>query len=303
VRGGFSLLAIRPLDERRMNMTLSGVVAVVGATGQQGGATARALLDAGVSVRALVRDLNKPAAQELASLGAQLAVADLDDPATIRTAFAGASRVFAMTTMLSGRGTAGETADGVAIADAAKAASVEHLVYSSVGGAERHTGIPHFESKRRVEEHIEKLGIPATFVRPTFFYENLLRQPQESEDGTIVVRLPFADGIPLQMIAVDDIGAVAAAVITDPSRVPAGAVEIAGDELTGSQIAEAFGAQAGQPARYEALPLDAAGDDDQRAMFAWFARLPAYQADRILTAELDPHVQTFAQWLAGHWAR
>jgi uncharacterized protein YbjT (DUF2867 family) len=127
-----------------MNMTLSGVVAVVGATGQQGGATARALLDAGVSVRALVRDLNKPAAQELASLGAQLAVADLDDPATIRTVFAGASRVFAMTTMLSGRGTAGETADGVAIADAAKAASVEHLVYSSVGGAERHTGIPHF---------------------------------------------------------------------------------------------------------------------------------------------------------------
>lgn len=117
-----------------------------------------------------------------------------------------------------------------------------------------------------------------------------------------MVRLPLADGIPLQMVAVDDIGAVAAAVILDPSRVPAGAVEIAGDELTGSQIAEAFGAQAGQPARYEALPLDAAGDDDQRAMFAWFAHLPAYQADRVLTGELDQHVHTLAQWLAKHWA-
>jgi hypothetical protein len=84
--------------------------------------------------------------------------------------------------------------------------------------------------------------------------------------------------------------------------VPSGAVEIAGDELTGSQIAETFGAQAGQTARYDALPLDTVGDDDQRAMFAWFAQLPAYQADRALTNELDPQVSTLAQWLARHWA-
>jgi uncharacterized protein YbjT (DUF2867 family) len=147
----------------------SGVVAVVGATGQQGGATARALLSAGVSVRALVRDPQKPAAQALAAAGAQLAVADFDDPASVQTAFDGVARVFAMTTMSSGRGTQGEVNDGILLADAVKAAGVEHLVYSSVGGAERHTGIPHFESKRRVEEHIESLGLPATFVRQTFF--------------------------------------------------------------------------------------------------------------------------------------
>ena len=136
-------------------MTVDGIVAVVGATGRQGGAAARALLDAGVSVRALVRDPAKPAAAALASAGAQLVVADFDDPKTVRAAFDGVSRVFAMTTMDSGRGTEGEIADGIAIADAAKAASVDHLIYSSVGGAERHTGIPHFESKRRIEEHIE----------------------------------------------------------------------------------------------------------------------------------------------------
>jgi uncharacterized protein YbjT (DUF2867 family) len=288
-------------NERTKIMAVSGIVAVVGATGQQGGAAARALLGAGVSVRALVRDPAKPAARALASAGAQLAISDFDDSKTIRAAFDGVSRVFAMTTMASGRGTSGETADGIVIADAALAASVEHLVYSSVGGAERDTGIPHFESKRRVEEHIESLGLPATFVRPTFFYENLLRQPPTPEDGSIVIRMPLADGVPLQMVAVDDIGAVAAAVVIDPDQVPGRAVEIAGDELTGSQIAAAFGRQAGLPARFQSLPPEAAGDDDQRAMFEWFAKTPAYQADRALTARLDPRVQTLEQWLARHW--
>jgi uncharacterized protein YbjT (DUF2867 family) len=102
-------------------------------------------------------------------------------------------------------------------------------------------------------------------------------------------------------VAVDDIGAVAAAVLIAPSRVPTGAVEIAGDELTGSQIADAFGRRAGLPARFEALPLTAAGDDDLRAMFTWFATPPSYQADRALTAELDPQLQTFEHWLTEHW--
>lgn len=282
-------------------MAVDGIVAIVGATGRQGSAAARALLHAGVSVRALVRDPAKSAAQALASAGAQLVFADFDDPKTIRAALDGVSRAFAMTTMDSGRGTSGETADGIAIADAAKAASVEHLVYTSVGGAERHTGVPHFESKRRVEEHIESIGIPATFIRPTFFYENLLGRPPTPEDGSIVVRLPLADGIPLQMVAVDDIGEVAAAAIIDPDRVPGGAVEIAGDELTGSEIAATFGRQAGMPARYEPLPPAAAGDDDIRAMFAWFAKSPSYQADRALTARLDPDLQTLEQWLGQHW--
>jgi uncharacterized protein YbjT (DUF2867 family) len=282
-------------------MTFEGLVAVVGATGQQGGAAAWSLLNAGAQVRALVRDPGKRSAQALASAGAQLAIVDLEDPHTIRAALDGASRVFLMTTMASGRGTAGETADGIAVADAAEAVSVEHLVYSSVGGAERHTGIPHFESKRRVEEHIETLNLDATFVRPTFFYENLLQQPPTPEDGTIVVRLPLADDIPLQMVGVKDIGAVAAAVLLDPTRVPGGALEIAGDELTGSEIAAAFGRRAGLPARFEPLPIDAAGDEDLQAMFSWFAQPPSYQADRALTAELDPQVENLEQWLARQW--
>lgn len=283
-------------------MTLSGVVAVVGATGQQGGAAARALLNAGATVRALVRDPQKPAAQALAADGAQLAVADFDEPASLQRAFGGVTRVFAMTTMASGRGTAGEINDGILIADAAKSAGVEHLVYSSVGGAERHTGIPHFESKRRVEEYLESIGLPATFVRPTFFYDNLLSQSSALEDGAMVVRLPMPDDVPLQMVAVSDIGAVAAAVLIAPSRVPTGAIEIAGDELTGPQIADVFGRRAGQPARFESLPVATAGDDDLRAMFTWLATPPSYQADRAFTAELAPQVQTFEEWVDQRWS-
>jgi uncharacterized protein YbjT (DUF2867 family) len=271
------------------------VIAVVGATGQQGGATARALLDAGARVRALVRDPAK--ARDLADRGAELARADLQDPKSLRTAFRGAQRVFAMTTPFGPRGVDGELADGIALADAAAGAGVEHLVFNSVGGAERNTGIPHFESKRRVEEHIESLGLPATFVRPVFFMENL-RWMASAEDGAVVVRMALPAGVPLQMIAVADIGAVSAAVLLDPSRVP-GAVAIGGDERTGEQIAAAFGERAGLPARYEPQPLDSlGGNEDLRAMFGWFARLPAYQADFAATRELAPAVQDLLTWLA-----
>ncbi|MEQ3553389.1 NmrA/HSCARG family protein [Pseudonocardia nematodicida] len=264
--------------------------AVVGATGQQGGATARALLDAGFKVRALVRDPGADRAAGLRSAGADVVQADLTDPASLRPAFAGLDGVFAMTTSFTPRGTDGEVEDGFRIADAAWAAGVGHLVYSSVGGAERETGVPHFESKRRVEEHIAELGVPATIVRPVFFMENL---SPTTEDGEVVLRLPLPGGVSLQMIAVEDIGRVAAAVLRDPSRVPGGAVEIGGDELVCEQMAEVFGG------RYEELPVDVLDSDDLRAMFTWLAEAsPAYTADFASTRELDPEVRDLRAWAA-----
>jgi uncharacterized protein YbjT (DUF2867 family) len=276
-----------------------GVVAVVGATGQQGGATARALLAAGAEVRALVRDPGSPAAKALAEAGAALAAADIRGGDSLRAAFTGADRIFAMTTMTGPGGTDGEIELGRAIGDAARDAEVGHVVYSSVGGAERATGIPHFESKRRVEEHLIELGLPTTFVRPTFFMDNFRSAGPQEEDGVLVLRFPLAPGVPLQMVAVDDIGAVAAAVLLDPDAIPGGAVEIAGDELTGEQIAAAFGRQAGLPARFEPLPLDVLDDEDQHAMFAWFQTLPAYEADFALTRKLSPGLRSLASWLTG----
>lgn len=138
-----------------------------------------------------------------------------------------------MSTMGGKDGLAGETADGCAIADAVRDVDVDvdvpNLVYNSVGGAERNSGIPHFESKRRVEEYITSLGLPAVFVRPVFFMENFHRTVPKMEDGTLALRMPMPGDINLQMVAVDDIGAVSAAALLDPTRVPGGSIEIAGD--------------------------------------------------------------------------
>ena len=120
------------------------------------------------------------------------------------------------------------------------------------------------------------------------------------EDGVLVLRSPLAPGVPLQMVAVEDIAAVATAALLDPDAVPGGAVEIAGDELTAEQIAAAFGERAGRPARFEPLPLDTVTDPDQHAMFSWFRDVPAYRADFAATRALAPTVRDFRAWLAEH---
>ncbi|MEB7504152.1 NmrA/HSCARG family protein [Arthrobacter koreensis] len=255
-----------------------GTIAVVGATGRQGGAAAVELLVPGARVRALVRDPATAKAAALAERGVELVTGDLTRSDTLAPLFEGVDAAYAMTTMYP-NGTDYETATGLAIAEAASSAGVPHLVYSSVGGAERNSGVSHFQSKRRVEERIGELGLNATFLRPVLFMDNFSEFGVDVEDGTVTVRLPFPDGIPLEMLAVRDLGRAAGSVLLG-AEVPGGAVEIGGDKRTGSQIAEAFGEAAGLPARYEALPLEAVGaDSDMAAMFRWFAETPAYQAD------------------------
>jgi uncharacterized protein YbjT (DUF2867 family) len=273
-------------------------IAVIGATGLQGGATARALMGAGTAVRALTRRPDSDAARALAALGADVVPVDLDEPTGLRTAFADVRAVFAMTTPGFEQRPDLEVKHGHAIADAAAAAGVPHVVYSSVGGAERHTGIPHFDSKREVEEYLIARGLSTTFVRPVFFMDNFAQFliPAIVEE-TLVVRLPLPPDVPLQMISAEDVGTVAAAVTLNPDHVSGGSIEIAGDELTGEQIAAAYQHHYGIPAQYQALPIDVLGDDDQEAMFDWFAHPPAFRADFAATKALAPRTKTFEQWL------
>ncbi|MCS5717659.1 NmrA/HSCARG family protein [Herbiconiux sp. CPCC 205763] len=279
-------------------------IAVVGATGQQGGAATRALLADGFTVRAITRRVDSDAARELVDAGAEVVAADLDDPASVRAAFDGADGVFAMTTMSETGGaespTDAETRHGTVIADAAKATGVQHLVYSSVGAAERGTGIPHFESKYRVEQYIASIGQPATIVRPVFFIENLRA---EAQDGLVVLALPLPDGIPMQTVAAADIGRVASAVMLDPAWLGR-SIEIAGDTRTGSEMAAAFGQAAGLPAEYQALPISVLdGNEDMLAMFSWFTEPYTYAADFAATRALDPGVQDLDAWIAASgWA-
>ena len=185
-----------------------------------------------------------------------------------------------------------------ALGDAAVEAGVGRLVFSSVDGAERNSGIPHFDSKYEAEQYLRQLPIGLTVVRPVFFMENL-PWLTAVENGETVVRMALPDGIPLQMVAVRDVGRVAAAALLDPESVSGEAVGIAGVELTGSAIAEVLGTAAGTPGRYEALSLDTLdGQADSQAMFRWFGTLPAYQADFDATDALTGGALDLAGWLA-----
>jgi uncharacterized protein YbjT (DUF2867 family) len=271
--------------------------AVIGATGQQGGAVADALLDAGVSFRAIVRDPVSPNAMALRDRGADIVVADQDEPASLRRALAGVESLFFMTSPTGPDGFEGEATRGIAVADAAAAAGVTHVVYSSVGGAERHSGIPHFESKRLVEEHLSGL-IPSRFVRPTFFMENLRGQLAAATEGELVLRLPVSPATPLQMIAVRDIGRAAAALLLDPNTIDGEGVEIAGDELTMTDVAATVSRVFGRPARFESLPLLPTMDEDRLAMFRWFEASPSYRADFGTTRRLVRDPLDLTTWLA-----
>jgi uncharacterized protein YbjT (DUF2867 family) len=272
--------------------------AVIGATGQQGGAVVDALLDAGEPVLALVRDTESAKSVALSERGVSLFRADQENPASLRDALSGIRGLFLMTSYdEKDGGTEGETRRGRAVAESAARAEVPLVVYSSVGGAERETGIPHFESKRRVEETLSDL-VPAVFVRPTFFMENLSRALDTDDAPEFVLRLPIPGDVPMQMVAVADIGKVSAAALRNPASLPSGSVEIAGDEVTFAAAAELIGRQLGKPARFEELPLSVmSGDPDRHAMFQWFVDTPGYRADFAATRRLDPGVLDLPGWL------
>jgi uncharacterized protein YbjT (DUF2867 family) len=272
-------------------------IAVIGATGQQGSSVVDALLEQGQAVRALVRDPESGGARALHDRGVEVVAADQEDGASLQRGLTDVSALFFMTTFAGSDGPEGEVRRGVTVADAAARAGVPHVVYSSVGGAERATGIPHFESKYEVERRLSDV-VAVKFVRPTFFMENLAPQFAAEGSGELVLRLPLAGDVPLQMVAVRDIGAAAARLLIDPDAIDGDAVELGGDELTLTQVAERTAQALGRPVRYEQLPLEVLGDDeDLRAMFRWFGTVPAYQADFEATRRLVPAVRDFASWV------
>ena len=274
-------------------------VLVSGATGQQGGALARMLLKKGHSVRAFVRRPASPEARELERLGAELAEGNFEEPSTIEDAAKGMDAVFVVATPFEA-GTEVETRHGIAAADAARAAGVSHLVYSSVAGANQDTGIPHFDSKRKVEEYIEGLGVPYTIVAPVYFMDNLLASwtlPQLKE-GRFSMALPPSR--PLQQIALSDIAAFTGVVLESREEFVDQRVDIASDELSGREVAEILTRVTGHEVHYVELPLEqvrqAMGEDGAR-MFEWFDQV-GYSADIEGLRREHPEVgwHTFEDW-------
>jgi uncharacterized protein YbjT (DUF2867 family) len=278
----------------------AGTVAVCGATGRQGGAVARRLLASGWTVRALTRKPRGRAAAALAGQGARVVEVDLNDPATLHAAFDGAEAVFSVQNgMVSGFDA--EVAQGSNVADAAKAAGVRHLVYSSTGPATAPTGVPSWEAKRRVEQHIRTLGVPHTILRPTAFMELMTDRSFYPAVGTwrIWPRLTGEERL-IPWLAVQDLGAVAASVFADPRTWVGREVPLAADVRSLAGCRSLFRDAVGHEPRTFPMPIwlfDRFTRGDPTAMWRWL-RTNEVPADPEQTRAILPSALSVREWLA-----
>ncbi len=253
-------------------------ILVTGATGQQGGALAQVLLKNGHKVRAFTRHPNSPKANDLKKAGAEIYAGDFEDTKSLQGAMKGMDAAFVMGTMWE-VGTEGETRQGIAAADAAKAAGVKHLLYTSVASADRRTGIPHFDSKLKVEEHIKKIGVPYTIIAPVFFMDNIFAPWMAGlKEGRYPLALPPTQK--LQQIAVADIAGFAAYILENRDRFLGKRFDIASDDLTGLQAADILSRVTGRKIEYFEVPLEAVRQQsaDFAVMFEYFVKV-GYQTD------------------------
>jgi len=270
-------------------------ILVTGATGQQGGAVARALLGKGQTVRVMTRHPEK--ATSLAQAGAEIVQGNLTDQADLQMALRGVYGVFAMSTPFEA-GMEAEVRQGIMLADAAKQAGIAHYVYTSVGSASRDTGIPHFDSKWRVEQHIRQIGLPATILRPVWFMENFTTFAKPSAEG--VLMLPMKPATKLAMVALKDIGEFGAAAFLRPKDFLGQAIDLAGDDLTMPETAVLLTKAMGRPIRFQEFPMDqaeAAMGHDLATMFRWFNEV-GYAIDiPWLKQQFGIPLTTFADWI------
>jgi uncharacterized protein YbjT (DUF2867 family) len=245
-------------------------ILVTGATGQQGGLLARLLLQKKHKVHALTRNTRSSAAQDLRNRGANIVKGDLDDSDSVKHAVKDVESVFLMGTPFED-GTEGETRRGKLMADVAKENSIEHLAYSSVANADKNTGIPHFESKYKVEQHIKNLGIPHTIIGPTFFMENLLGPGLEQGQ----LALPLSPSSILQQSALQNIAEFSALVLERRKPFLGKRIDIASDEVTGEQAAEILSNVLGNKIRYVPVPLQQVyqANEDMARMYEWYEKV------------------------------
>ncbi len=274
------------------------VILVTGSTGKQGGATAKYLSKDGWIVRAFVRDENKDASKELKKLGAEIVKGDMADAASLDKAMEGVYGVFSVQNFWE-HGYDGELKQGLNVVDAAKKAGVKHFLYTSVGGAERKTNLPHFDVKFIIENHLKSTGIPYTIIRPVFFMENFDAwfKPAET-DGKTTLSMALKADTKLQMIASDDIGAIAAIIFDNPEKYTGKEIELAGDELTIGEMAQAFSKSFGKEVTPVEVPVDVvrSGSKEVGDMFQWFID-HGYKADIKNLKTIYPGLKSFGEWL------
>jgi len=306
-------------------------IAVVGATGAQGGGLARAILadpDDSFAARAITRDAGSEKARELARLGAEVVTADIDDEASITKALRGAHSAYFVTFFWAHFSPEKEKAEALILAKAAKAAGVKHVIWSTLEDSRKWIPltddrmptlqgkykVPHFDAKGESDHLFTEHGVPTTFLLTSFYWENLIyfgMGPKRGPDGKLVFTLPMGDK-KLPSIAAEDIGRCAYGVFKEGAELIGKTIGIAGEHLTGEQMANSLGKALGEPVRYNAITPEAfrglgfPGADDLGNMFQFnrdFADDFCRARNLGVSRSLNPALQNFGTWLAEHKGR
>ncbi|GAB3041684.1 NmrA/HSCARG family protein [Spirosoma pulveris] len=276
------------------------IVLVTGATGNQGGAVTKSLLKQGVfTVRALVRNKTSEKSKALEALGAELVTGDFEDVLSLDNALQNVHGVFSMQDFAHGVDT--EVIQGKLLADQAKKADVNHFVYSSVGSANRQTGIPHFESKYAIEAHIRSIDLPYTILRPVYFMYNYRGMQDMIANGSI--ELPLRPETTLQQLSEQDYGHIVAAVFADRDRFAGKEIDVASVDIPMTKLAEAFSRLVNKPVQYRQMSIDRfreqAGEESAR-MFTWFETV-GYSANLAELERMFFPLSSVEEYLNRNW--
>jgi uncharacterized protein YbjT (DUF2867 family) len=312
-------------------MTEKKIIAVLGATGAQGGGLVRAILDdpqGGFAARALTRDVSTPKARELADLGAEVVAADVDDQASMNKAFAGAYGAFCVTFFWAHFSPERELAEVAGMARAAKHAGLAHVIWSTLDDTRKLVPldddrmptlmgkykVPHFDAKGEANQFFTDLGVPVTFLLTSFYWDNFIyfgMGPKKGPDGTLALTMPMGDR-KLPGIAAEDIGRCAYGIFKRGREYVGRTVGISGGHLTGGEMAAALTRALRQDVRYNDVPpevyrgLGFPGAEDLGNMFQFKRDFnDYYTAARSVDASraLNPALQSFDGWLQSHAGR
>ena len=304
------------------------IIAVVGATGAQGGGLVRAILadkSGAFAARAITRDPNSEKAKALRAAGAEVIGADLDKPETLAKAFAGAYGAFTLTNFWEHLSPEKELAQARNMAQAAKTAGVQHVIWSTLEDTRKWVPlsdtrmptlmgkykVPHFDAKGEADQIFRDLGVPTTFLLTSFYWDNLIyfgAGPQRGPDGILAITFPM-DQKRLSGIAAEDIGKASFGIFKRGKELIGKTVGIAGEHLTGAEMAKGLTRALGQEVRYNNVPPEVyrsfgfPGADDLGNMFQFKRDFNDYfvgARDLAFTRSLNPELQTFEKWLAKH---
>jgi uncharacterized protein YbjT (DUF2867 family) len=307
------------------------IIAVVGATGAQGGGLVQAILSdspGGFAVRAITRNVGSAKARALAERGAQLAAADLDDEASLAKALAGAHGAYFVTNFWEHFSPDREQSQARNLAAAAKHAGLKHVIWSTLEDTRKWVPlsdarmptlmgkfkVPHFDAKGEADAYFREAGVPTTFLLTSFYWDNLIHfgmGPKPTGDGRLAFTLPMADR-KLAGIAAEDIGKCAYGIFRKGMEAIGQTIGIAGEHLTGAQMAAAMGKALGRevvynavtPAQYRSFGFP--GAEDLGNMFQFYAEFEDYfcgARSLEVSRVLNPELQSFADWLGRNASR